>query len=255
MKSMKYHVSKDGIVRECKARNPEACPVKGIDGEQARHFDSVLEGKKYSENTMREHYGETTTLVKKTFRTPDSFDKISKTFSKFPVFSGSAFSENIIHYSNDVIKLSNIGDAVNSDWNKPNNALWCALEDENSFSWAEWNRREGFSDLSQKKKLSVKLDDNAVVLQLSEDNIYKLEEFELITYKEKVYSNDFRGSVETIDFEKLREMGVDALYVQGSVERGFFYGWDVDSLVVLKGNSVIGIEELENDFVFDEEDW
>lgn len=55
----KYHVSKDGVARPCKAASPESCTAEGMDGESALHgdFSSRREASRFAEKVLEGNIG------------------------------------------------------------------------------------------------------------------------------------------------------------------------------------------------------
>lgn len=52
-----FHVSEDGVVRECTAKSKESCPVKNPLGEPSEHFTDYLLAKRSSEELLNMKFG------------------------------------------------------------------------------------------------------------------------------------------------------------------------------------------------------
>lgn len=60
----KWHISEDGVVRECRAETSDRCPALGPDGEESPHFVDKDEGEVFKEEMMKTQYGAFSTLSK-----------------------------------------------------------------------------------------------------------------------------------------------------------------------------------------------
>lgn len=70
----KYHISPaSGRPNICRA-DKEPCPLKGVNGEPAKHFTDKAEAKAYSENNMVQEYGENATLKRRKSKKPFSYE-------------------------------------------------------------------------------------------------------------------------------------------------------------------------------------
>lgn len=66
----RFHVSSDGVVRPCRAKTPETCRAKGLNGERAVHFNNEEEADQFVENYYEDKLG--------VFNTVESFTLSSK---------------------------------------------------------------------------------------------------------------------------------------------------------------------------------
>lgn len=64
--SVKYHISPEsGRPNICRAQSIDSCPLKGEEGQPAKHFDNKDEAKAYVEGKLTEEHGETKTVSRK----------------------------------------------------------------------------------------------------------------------------------------------------------------------------------------------
>ena len=127
--------------------------------------------------------------------------------------------------------------------NKPVNALW-ASDVEADLGWKDWCTREEFYTDRLDKSFRFKLKDDAKVLYID-----SLEKEELIPIREGSYWTGICAVERPYDFDKLVEMGIDAVEVSISSCHDLYnqiYGWDCDSIAILNPDviEVIDNEEL-----------
>lgn len=190
-------------------------------------------------------------------------------------------------YSGDTPCVEAINDVVEpSDYTmKPKRAFWLSKGEADSdgvviTDWMKFTQAEATSLLSNRSKLvSCKFSDDAVILEFQNDNdIGKLMDLDCLIWKEK-YANGIYEEVEeyedetgewqedyvehpitqdmiaedpfkycAIDYNKLKEQGVDAIRVQGDKIGSWgsaFYGWDIDSIAVLRGNCLKDLDDVQ----------
>lgn len=64
--SVKYHISPEsGRPNICRAQSIDSCPLKGEEGQPAKHFDNKDDAKAYAEGKLTEEHGETKTVSRK----------------------------------------------------------------------------------------------------------------------------------------------------------------------------------------------
>lgn len=169
---------------------------------------------------------------------------------------------------------------------KPKGAFWLSKgnTDNNGLittDWMNFVREEALSFMSDTANLvSCEFKNDAVILEFQgNDDIGKLLDLDCLiwkgnyqngTYEEVEEYQDENGNWQedyveyqitktmiaekpikycAIDYPKLRECGIDAIRVQGDKFRTFdnaFYGWDVDSIAILRGDCLKGIHQSQS---------
>jgi hypothetical protein len=141
--------------------------------------------------------------------------------------------QEYIHYGHKEFNKERFTKVTNEHcWVKPNGGLWASPVDA-KFGWKDWCEAEMFRDCDE---------DNSFRFTLTEDSnvchLYSVEDL----HKLPRQSNCYIVSNYCIDFEKLIEMGYDAveLHLSDDIETGLgnglyweLYGWDCDSIVIL----------------------
>lgn len=63
--TVKYHINKNGSVKECKAQSVETCTARGLNGRKAEHFNNKQEAKIKIEEELNKSFGKNFTISKK----------------------------------------------------------------------------------------------------------------------------------------------------------------------------------------------
>jgi len=100
----KYHVSADGVVRECTAETPESCRAKKAEGLDKQHFDSVESGSKAYENSQKANQFSTLRVAGsgRTITTKEIDERIAKKAKKKLKDTIRSFSKNKNYGSQDI---------------------------------------------------------------------------------------------------------------------------------------------------------
>ena len=136
---------------------------------------------------------------------------------------------------------------------KPHKALWLSPVVDGQSDWRRWTVDQDWKVPSKDSSYKAVLNPNTVILELNEKTF---------CYIPKIWDENASSFVNNLDdfgfsnfdysnildapmtpWVKLKEFGVSAVRVNGWTERGHFYGWDCDSLVILDGSSIVGWEK------------
>lgn len=137
-----------------------------------------------------------------------------------------------IHYGSTWYDQSKFKKIENRDWIKPNGGLW-ASSVAAKMGWKEWCEGEDFRDCTKDNSFTFTLDKDANIF-----SVRKVGDLEQLP-KIDVFN---RSSMTYLDFEKIVEMGIDAieLFLDETGELYFsLYGWDCDCILVLNKDIII----------------
>lgn len=144
------------------------------------------------------------------------------------------------HYGSSVFDISKFRSVTNRPGitftNKPYGGLWASPVDSDD-DWYNWCLSEDFNIESLDEYFDFTLKENSKILSINAvSDLNKITDcIEIIHYCYVTVR---------IDFESLIKAGYDAIYVPYNYETcQIFYGWDVDTLLVLNPDC-IGLEEL-----------
>lgn len=130
-----------------------------------------------------------------------------------------------IHYGNTKFEPERFQEVINEDYRpKPSGGFWGSPVDA-EFGWKNWCERENYMECMKENSLTFTIRDDAHVLHIrSGANLGGLpmikEEYG------KIY----------LDFEKLRELGIDAIELHLSENPELYrvlYTWDCDSILIM----------------------
>ena len=140
--------------------------------------------------------------------------------------------------------------------NKPEGGLWASPIGDDVFGWFDWCTSEQFKISGLDEHFIFSLKDDSKILRLkTKKDIYELSRDVLrpnlwrSTVKEYKTYSDFLDACENmrvdivLNFEKLLELGYDA--IEYSVAELYFelYGWDCDCILILNPNCIIIAKE------------
>lgn len=149
-----------------------------------------------------------------------------------------------IHYGSDNFDINRFEPVKNQPLrNKPNGGLWASPVGA-ELGWKEWCEECEFDIERLERFFEFSLSDDAKVLEICKEE--DIEELPLYIEEmaEKMIQR-FGDAFQTkpIDFEKLKEDGVDAVLFNLSADwrlrYGGFSGWDCDSILVMNPEVVI----------------
>jgi len=145
------------------------------------------------------------------------------------------------HYGSSVFNISKfepVGNAFGITFmNKPHGGLWASPVDSHN-NWHDWCLSESFNTKSLDEYFDFTLKHSSKVLSINTiSDLNKITDHIEITY-------DF-GIKVRVDFESLVRAGCDAVYVEYNYGTSqAFYGWDVDTLLVLNPDCIKVIESV-----------
>lgn len=120
--------------------------------------------------------------------------------------------------------------------NKPHRGLWGCRKD-SEYGWKEWCEDEEFRTSSLSKHFCFKLAKNAKILRLKSP-------YDCLKYEMK--PDDIASWDRHLDMTKIMDEydGMEVLNARTETLRyRYFYGWDVDSIVVWNIDKVIPVKE------------
>lgn len=124
---------------------------------------------------------------------------------------------------------------------KPYGGLWCSLVAFDNMTWLDWCRDNDYCiNKYEKASFVIGLLPTTELLVIDSHAKYMV----LPKYRDPII-----GIQSLLDYEKLVECGIDALYVDFESELASpdlvrdFYGWDVSSLLILNPDCVCGGNE------------
>ena len=150
-----------------------------------------------------------------------------------------------IHYGHKEFDKNKFNKVTNeSCCVKPTGGLWASPVDA-KFGWRDWRDEENFRDCNEDNSFKFTLTENSKVLHLRSVK-------DLATIPEQEEKTMYKlASSFYIDFEKLIEMGYDAVELHLSddlndydyeLEHSLYwklYGWNCDSIVILNPDIVV----------------
>ena len=144
-----------------------------------------------------------------------------------------------IHYGNTFFDRNCFMTVKNSRCgsSKPNGGFWASPVDA-TWGWKDWCDENYFRKCTEDNSFQFHLAPTANVLVI--DNISCLEGLPRAEYGE--FSHDLWVS---LDFEKLRDSGIDAIEYDLSADGRLYmalYGWDCDSILIMNPDVVV-VEE------------
>jgi hypothetical protein len=145
-------------------------------------------------------------------------------------------NKKYIHYGHKNFDRNLFSDISNTHVcsSKPNGGLWASAVDA-TWGWKDWCERENFQRHNLKTSFSFHLAPAANVLVI--DNVNCLEVLPRLECGE--FSHDLWVS---LDFEKLRDSGVDAIELVLSADQRLYwqlYGWDCDSILIMNPDIIV----------------
>lgn len=147
----------------------------------------------------------------------------------------------VVHYTKPFFKLHPIT-IKNCDGTcfrtKPLGGLWCSPLD-SEYGWIDWCRDHDFEDIDHKQRVILDIDTcRLLVIDSAEDMEEKLSWYQLPPDVD----------IDTIDFEKLVQAGVDAIHltIEGVGNTRFtmphYLDWDCESVVILNERCIKNVE-------------
>ena len=265
----KYHINQTtGRVNICRAVK-KPCPLKTENGEHVPHFDSKEDAKQHVEqqhrqkfdtfNTFKKHCANSTIFSEKEI---SQKNKIMQHLSSFgydvrKISEKDRFIHSVTDPANlsEAGKISDAGESIGFP-DKPKNALWLSPEKitetgEKTTSWLKFCEFEDFKNYDEGAHQLAIFDPEATILALDENivkNINKHSESSIKHWDEDQSIADFDYIPNTVDWVHLKNIGIDAVKVDGGVSRDHFYGWDAETVVVLNGKAVRGFDNSWKNF-------
>jgi hypothetical protein len=147
-----------------------------------------------------------------------------------------------IHYGDTEFNKDKFTKVTNEPcWVKPNGGLWASSIDTN-YGWKDWCDANDFRECNEDNSFKFTLTETAKVL-----HIHSVKDLEDIPEQKEKFDGFKFMSTFYIDFEKLIEMGYDAVELHLSDDGYEFgtslyyklYGWDCDSIVIMNPDIVV----------------
>jgi hypothetical protein len=127
---------------------------------------------------------------------------------------------------------------------KPEGGLWGSPVGA-KYGWKEWNESNDFVKCDENNSFRFRLKKDAKILIIdAEDKLCLLPDADMPPVSSELYSerySDLYSDKKFIDFEKLVELGYDAVEVLISECQSLYttlYGWDCDSVLVLNKDAI-----------------
>lgn len=121
-------------------------------------------------------------------------------------------------------------------FSKPFGGFWASKVNA-LYGWKDWCENENFMECSDSCSITFALSDNAKILTIN--NIKDLKELPKAKQPVEVTGSLFENY---IDFEKLLEIGYDAVEVNISSDDRLYmalYGWDCDSILIMNPKIIV----------------
>ena len=159
-----------------------------------------------------------------------------------------------------VESLHNVYNEFQFSPDKPIGALWLSVGEEQEGKivndWDLWNvegqlrylEESEISGSYQKRVQEVKLQEWALIIEIDDENYMKIPKIfsddlpDLLDDDSEEGRNDRSKTV--VPWYQLKEFGIDIVRVNGRYNQEHFYGWDVDSIVILSSDSVKELIEV-----------
>lgn len=127
-----------------------------------------------------------------------------------------------------------------ADWmhrlNKPHKGLWGCRKD-SEYDWKEFCEDEEFRTSSISKHFCFRLAKNAKILRLK--STYDCIEYEIKTDCNALFGHQLDMAKIMNEFDGMEVLNANSYRMR----YGYFYGWDVDSIVVWNLDKVIPVKE------------
>lgn len=153
----------------------------------------------------------------------------------------------VIHYSKDDFKLCKIEIKNEFMWCKPKGGIWTSPV-ESKYGWDKWCQDERFCDTNKLIKIEIVIDvdesenkKNLIIIDKLED-LNKLLWIPNPIVRDMVERFGFKNlpGMEYIDFEKMKENGIDAIWLTEKGQRKTrplysknLHGWDCETILLL----------------------
>lgn len=161
----------------------------------------------------------------------------------------------VIHYSKDDFKLCKIEIKNEFMWCKPKGGIWTSPV-ESKYGWDKWCQDERFCDTNELTKVEMVIDVNDVndvdesgnkknlIVIDKEEDLNKLLWTSRPGIREFAEKHDLKipfGMECFIDFEKMKENGIDAIFLTEQGQRKTrspmcsknLHGWDCETILLL----------------------
>lgn len=213
-------------------------------------------------------YSHCMSTLKATFKLMDRFNAVG--IPAHPLFPLKYYYHETTRVPSRVKSIKNDGYTVPD---KPEGALWLSFgftdeknEEVIATDWREFmvcDMSCTEKDLSEYTTLRANFSFHSFYIVLTEENWVNLPlvwdvngaPFKSESRRERDYTNP--EAWPRVPWMKLRDLGVGAVSIDGRSERDHFYGYDVDSLVVLSGRAIDSFDVVKGklDYDFDTYSW
>lgn len=146
--------------------------------------------------------------------------------------------QKYIHYGHTHFDKNLFVEIINRTvFSKPHGGLWASPMNA-EYGWKDWNDVNEFKDCDEENSFIFSLKEGANVV-----HIYSKEDLDKLPQTEKTIHYWY-----CIDFEKLKNEGVDAIELHLSEDRcenycdrlyELLYGWDCDSILIMNPDIVV----------------
>lgn len=252
----KYHINPE-------TGNPNLCraKVKCRFGLENEHYKTKEDAREAYELKSNESFVEELLLRK-------NADNVVRKFRKagLKITTADLLKLEFYHESNDKrppkpgtinsIKEEQVSYVID----KPSGVLWLSsgseINGEVVTDWRLWTHDNDYRPVNNKNTSRAKFRPTATILELDEESVDKVNSVTGI--KRSLHSEELQkllfSDKKIINWVELKNMGVDAVRVNGNLNNKHFYGYDCDSLILLNGDAIIGWDEVPARVkVFDEE--
>lgn len=148
-------------------------------------------------------------------------------------------NDTYIHYGSPSYEVNKFDTPRNKLGTKPIGGLWGTPINGN-LRWDKWCKENNFREDRLNTSFKFQLAENAKVLMIADEkDLYGCPKITVSTDYPR-YFREMPWHSGAIDYEKLIEMGIDAVQVCLDKSEVYFlmYGWDCDSIVVLNPNVI-----------------